>query len=126
MTIRPIVITGEPVLHARAAEVTVFDEALVQLVRDMYETMDKAPGVGLAAPQIGVGLRVFVYNYDDDEGNPRRGEVINPIISYPEAVAFKNKYKYPFSETSLSFTTTIPIRIFQLSRKRPLGPSAIN
>ena len=80
MTIRPIVITGEPVLHARAAEVTVFDQALVQLVEDMYETMDKAPGVGLAAPQIGVGLRVFVYSYDDDEGNPRRGEVINPIL----------------------------------------------
>lgn len=80
MTIRPIVITGEPVLHQRATEVTRFDEHLSELVRDMYETMDAAPGVGLAAPQIGVGLRVFVYDYDDDEGNPRRGEVINPAI----------------------------------------------
>ncbi|MEY3472710.1 MAG: hypothetical protein RLY22_213 [Actinomycetota bacterium] len=80
MTIRPIFIAGEPVLHTRAAEVTSFDENLVRLVEDMYETMDKAPGVGLAAPQIGVGLRVFVYNYDDDEGNPRRGEVINPVL----------------------------------------------
>jgi peptide deformylase len=46
----------------------------------MYDTMDKAPGVGLAAPQIGVDLRVFVYDYDDDEGNERRGVVINPIL----------------------------------------------
>ena len=81
MTIRPIVITGEPVLHVRAAEVTTFDDKLRELVRDMYETMDKAPGVGLAAPQIGVGLRVFVYDYDDDEGNPRRGEIINPVLT---------------------------------------------
>ena len=80
MTIRPIVITGEPVLHTRASEVTEFNDELRELVRDMYETMDKAPGVGLAAPQIGVGVRVFVYDYDDEDGNPRRGEIINPIL----------------------------------------------
>jgi len=80
MTIRPIVITGEPVLHSRAAEVQAFDDSLKTLVADMYETMDKAPGVGLAAPQIGVGLRVFVYDYDDEDGNPRRGEIINPVL----------------------------------------------
>ena len=59
MAIRPIVITGNPVLHTRAQEVTVFDEELRTLVADMYDTMDKAPGVGLAAPQIGVPLRIF-------------------------------------------------------------------
>lgn len=80
MTIRPIVITGEPVLHVRATEVTTFDKKLSELVHDMYETMDRAPGVGLAAPQVGVGLRVFVYDYDDEDGNPRRGEIINPIL----------------------------------------------
>ena len=69
MTIRPICITGEPVLHQRAVEVATFDDDLRTLVSDMYETMDKAPGVGLAAPQIGVGLRVFTYDYADDEGN---------------------------------------------------------
>lgn len=57
-----------------------FDEELRNLVADMYETMDKAPGVGLAAPQIGVGLRVFTYDYPDDEGNERRGVVINPVL----------------------------------------------
>jgi peptide deformylase len=80
VTIRPICITGEPVLHARAQEVELFDEALRSLVADMFETMDEAPGVGLAAPQIGVGLRVFTYDYPDDEGNERRGVVINPVL----------------------------------------------
>ena len=80
MTIRPICITGEPVLHRRALEVTVFDDKLRELVADMYETMDKAPGVGLAAPQVGIGLRVFTYDYADDEGNERRGVIINPVL----------------------------------------------
>jgi peptide deformylase len=60
--------------------VEVFDAELRKLVEDMYETMDKAPGVGLAAPQIGVGLRVFTYDYPDDDGNERRGVVINPVL----------------------------------------------
>jgi peptide deformylase len=80
MTIRPIVITGEPVLHQRAAEVTQFNDELKTLVADMFETMDKAPGVGLAAPQIGVGLRIFTYDYADEDGSPRRGVVINPKL----------------------------------------------
>jgi peptide deformylase len=69
MTIRPICISGNPVLHTRAQEVEVFDDKLRTLVADMFETMDKAPGVGLAAPQIGVGFRIFTYDYADDEGN---------------------------------------------------------
>lgn len=80
MTIRPIVITGEPVLHSPAKEVTEFNDELRQLVQDMFETMDKAPGVGLAAPQIGVGLRIFVYDFDFDDGSERRGVVINPKL----------------------------------------------
>lgn len=80
MTIRPICITGEPVLHTRAQEVKVFDDELRKLVADMFETMDKAPGVGLAAPQIGVGLRVFTYDYADDNGADRRGVIINPNL----------------------------------------------
>jgi peptide deformylase len=80
MTIRAICITGEPVLHSRAAEVTEFNQELRDLVQDMFETMDKAPGVGLAAPQIGVGLRIFTYDYADDEGNERRGVIINPAL----------------------------------------------
>jgi peptide deformylase len=80
MSIRPIVITGEPVLHERAQEVEVWDETLRTLVEDMFDTMDEAPGVGLAAPQVGVGLRIFTYDYPDDAGNDRRGVIINPVL----------------------------------------------
>lgn len=61
---------------------SVFDQELRDLVQDLFDTMDKAPGVGLAAPQIGVGLRVFVYSYPDDDETPRRGVVINPTLSH--------------------------------------------
>jgi len=80
MAIRPICITGNPVLHTRAAEVVDFDAELNQLVQDMFETMDAAPGVGLAAPQVGVGKRIFTYNYTEDDGTHKRGVVINPVL----------------------------------------------
>jgi peptide deformylase len=80
MAIRRIHITGSPVLHRRANEVEVFDRNLSKLVRDMYKTMDAAPGVGLAAPQVGVNLRVFVFDYEDEAGEPVCGEIINPSL----------------------------------------------
>jgi len=80
MTVRPIVISGDPVLHESAAPVTSFDAALADLIADMFDTMDEAPGVGLAAPQIGVGLQVFVYDYPEDDGTPRRGVAVNPEL----------------------------------------------
>lgn len=87
MTIRPICITGNPVLHSKALEVTVFDDSLRTLVQDMYDTMDEAPGVGLAAPQIGVNLRVFVYDWDAEDGSEQRGVVINPTLEISEIPA---------------------------------------
>ncbi len=71
---------GDPVLHSIAAPVDEITDEIRELVADMYETMDAAPGVGLAAPQVGVGLRIYVYTYEDDEGNPWRGEIINPEL----------------------------------------------
>lgn len=71
---------GDPVLHARASEVSEITDEIRTLVADMHETMDRAPGVGLAAPQVGVALRVFVYSYVDDEERPWRGEIINPEL----------------------------------------------
>ena len=68
-------------LHTKALEVTEFDEELRALVQDMYETMDEAPGVGLAAPQIGVNLRIFVYDWDAEDGSAQRGVVINPTLT---------------------------------------------
>lgn len=61
-----------------------FDDSLRALVQDMYETMDEAPGVGLAAPQIGVNLRVFVYDWDKEDGTEQRGVVINPTLELSE------------------------------------------
>jgi peptide deformylase len=80
MSVRPILITGEPVLHTRAAEVTGIDDELRTLVADMEETMAAAPGVGLAAPQVGVPLRVFVWRWTDDAGVEHRGTAINPTL----------------------------------------------
>lgn len=80
MAILPIRILGDPVLHSPAAEVDEITDEVRQLVRDMYETMDAAPGVGLAAPQVGVSLRLYVYTYQDDDGRPWRGVVINPVL----------------------------------------------
>lgn len=71
---------GDPVLHAPAAEVSEITDEIRTLVADMYETMDVAPGVGLAAPQVGVALRIYVYTYVDDEDRPWRGEIINPVL----------------------------------------------
>ncbi|OZD30943.1 peptide deformylase [Rhodococcus sp. 06-1477-1B] len=80
MAVLPIRIMGDPVLHAPAARVDEITDEVRTLVADMFETMDAAPGVGLAAPQVGVGLRIFTYTYEDDEGQPWRGVVINPEL----------------------------------------------
>ncbi|MEA2557061.1 MAG: peptide deformylase, partial [Actinomycetota bacterium] len=58
MSIRTL---GDPVLKMPSRPVTAFDEALKKLVHDMYETMYDAPGVGLAAPQVGLSVRLFVF-----------------------------------------------------------------
>lgn len=80
MAVLRIQITGEPVLHSPAAEVTIFDDSLTTLVGDMFDTMTAAPGVGLAAPQVGVPLRLFVYNWTDDDNHEWRGVAINPEL----------------------------------------------
>ena len=67
MTVRPIVALGNPVLRNKARKVSQFTDAIRTLVQDMIETMRDAPGVGLAAPQIGVPLRVAVVEAEKDE-----------------------------------------------------------
>jgi peptide deformylase len=72
-------VVGDPVLRAAAAEITDIDGKLVKLAHDMLETMYEAPGLGLAAPQIGVGKRLFVYDLDpEDRGDPH--VLVNPRI----------------------------------------------
>ncbi|WP_372697801.1 peptide deformylase [Arthrobacter sp. JSM 101049] len=75
MTILEIRIVGDPVLRTPASEVTTFGPELARLVEDMAETMDAVDGAGLAAPQVGVGLRVFTYRVDGYEGH-----VVNPVL----------------------------------------------
>jgi peptide deformylase len=68
------------VLHRPTREVDRFDDDLRTLIDDMFETMYAAEGVGLAANQIGVDLRVFVYDCPDDEGVRHKGVVVNPRL----------------------------------------------
>ena len=67
MTVRPIVALGNAVLRNKARKVSRFDDSIRRLVQDMIETMREAPGVGLAAPQIGVPLQVAVVEAEKDE-----------------------------------------------------------
>ncbi|TAK71165.1 MAG: peptide deformylase [Actinomycetota bacterium] len=75
MAILPIRLFGDPVLRTPAAPVETFDKELRRLVQDLTDTMLDAPGAGLAAPQLGVSLRVFTWWVDDEIGH-----LINPVL----------------------------------------------
>ena len=79
MAVKPIRLFGDPVLTTPAAPVETFDKELRKLVKDLTDTMLDAPGAGLAAPQLGVSLRVFVYDVDDVIGH-----LINPVLDLSE------------------------------------------
>lgn len=81
MAVRPIRLFGDPVLRTPALEVADFDAEIRHLVRDLTETMLDASGAGLAAPQIGVGLRVFTWNVNDTVGH-----LINPTLTLSEEI----------------------------------------
>ena len=78
MALRPIVKYGDPVLHSPAAPVDVVDDAIRSLLDDMVETMYAAPGIGLAAPQIGVPLRVIVIDLSVGEDPKQVIKLVNP------------------------------------------------
>lgn len=78
MAIMPIRTLGDPVLRTPAGDVETFDRAVRALADDMFETMYDAPGVGLAAPQVGLSLRLFVF----DDGQGAKGAVANPVITH--------------------------------------------
>ncbi len=79
MAIQPIRLFGDPVLRRPALEVVDFDKELRTLVADLTDTMLDAPGAGLAAPQLGVGLRIFTWNVDDEVGH-----LVNPVLDLSE------------------------------------------
>ena len=75
MAVKPIRLFGDPVLRTSAEPVKDFDKELRILVKDLTDTMLEAPGVGLAAPQLGVGLRVFTYYVEEELGH-----LVNPSL----------------------------------------------
>ncbi|RJO68325.1 peptide deformylase [Nocardia panacis] len=105
MTIQPVRLFGDPVLRARADEVTEFNRELRQLVTDLTDTMRDDGGAGMAAPQIGVGLRVFVYDADGAQGY-----LINPtyeVIGTKEQVGIEGCLSIP----DLFYDTTRALRV---------------
>ncbi|WP_034087359.1 peptide deformylase [Streptacidiphilus albus] len=85
-TVHPVTPWAEPVLSTPCATVTEFDDALARLVEDLFATMYAEDGVGLAANQIGVGLRVFVYDCPDDEDVRHLGHLVNPVLVEADGV----------------------------------------
>lgn len=86
MAVLPIRIYPDPVLRVKCREVTEFDARLRKLVRDMIETMHAAPGIGLAAPQVGVELRVAVLDLSVGEDPSQVHILINPRIVHREGL----------------------------------------
>ena len=76
MAVQPIRLFGDPILRRRAVEVDDFDKEIRTLVQDLTDTMLAASGAGLAAPQIGVGLRLFTWQVEGEVGH-----LINPVLS---------------------------------------------
>nr|WSS70028.1 peptide deformylase [Streptomyces sp. NBC_01175] len=84
-SVRRVTVVGEEVLRRPCREVTAFDSAeLSTLIDDMFLTMYVADGAGLAANQVGVGLRLFVYDCPDDNGVRHVGHIINPVLDLPD------------------------------------------
>jgi len=81
VAIQPIRLFGDPVLRKPAIEVVDFDKELRKLVADLTDTMLEAPGAGLAAPQIGVGLRAFTWNVDGEVGH-----LVNPRLELSQEI----------------------------------------
>lgn len=80
---------GDPALHAPCETVTDFGPSLVRLVEDMFATMYAAEGVGLAANQVGVPLRVFVYDCPDDEDVRHVGHIVNPRLVEADGITVR-------------------------------------
>ena len=104
MAIRPIRLFGDPVLRTPVEPVVDFDKELRNLVRDLAETMIDAPGSGLAAPQLGVSLRVFTYHVDGVTGH-----LVNPSLDLSEETQDGNEGC--LSIPDLSFPCTRALRV---------------
>jgi peptide deformylase len=104
VSVQPIRLFGDPVLRAPAEPVTDFDKELRVLVKDLTETMTDAPGVGLAAPQIGVSKRVFTYHVDGELGH-----LVNPDLDLSEDTQEEDEGCLSFP--GLSYPTKRALRV---------------
>jgi peptide deformylase len=86
VTVRPLRLLGDPVLREPCAPVEAFDTGLAHLIEDMFATMYAANGVGLAANQIGVSKRVFVFDCPDDDDVRHLGSIVNPVLTAADGV----------------------------------------
>jgi peptide deformylase len=84
VTVLPIRKVGDPVLRRPAAPVTDFDAELDRLVRDLTQTLADSHGAGLAAPQIGVSLRVFAISPELPGNDLRLDHLVNPVLEFPD------------------------------------------
>ena len=89
--IRPILTFPDPLLKKKSAPVTIITDEIIQLAKDMAETMYDAPGVGLAAPQIGVLQRVIVIDVAAKNDAPQLITVINPVVIHGEGETFEEE-----------------------------------
>lgn len=89
--IRTILTYPNPELKKKSAPVTIISDSIRELVRDMSETMYAAPGVGLAAPQIGVHQRVIIIDISDKNEPPDLIVAINPVIVHAEGEAYEEE-----------------------------------
>ncbi|MGW6461187.1 peptide deformylase [Streptomyces sp. NPDC055078] len=87
--VRPMSLLGAPLLHTPCESVTHFGPWLGELVEDLFATMYAARGVGLAANQVGVGVKVFVYDCPDDEDVRHLGHVVNPRLVAADGVVVR-------------------------------------
>ncbi|MGI5484054.1 peptide deformylase [Streptomyces lavendofoliae] len=87
--VRAMTLLGDPVLHTPCEPVTDFGPSLSRLIEDLFATMYAAQGVGLAANQVGVASRVFVYDCPDDEDVRHLGHVVNPRLVEADGVTVR-------------------------------------
>jgi peptide deformylase len=122
MPIREIVLTPDPVLRRKARKITEFNKDIQALIDDMLETLRAAPGVGLAAPQVGVSERLIVIEYgeEDEEGNEKEPKKLY-VVANPE-IAVASEEKVEGVEACLS----IPRLIGEVERHEQITVKGLN
>lgn len=111
MAIRKIRTDEDPILRKKSKEVSIYNDRLKILIEDMFETMDKAPGVGLAAPQVGILKRIIVVD-DREEENNKRFYMINPEITHKdgEEIGMEGCLSVPERQGTVKRATSISVK----------------